>query len=79
MTRRRRNLPPLAMLWQLAWKGNLLSCAVYRAGDGLEMRIEAGKRTLFAEPFDLGPRMVQRTQALRRSLMRRGWQELEGT
>jgi hypothetical protein len=43
------------------------------------MRIEAGKRTLFAEPFELGPRMVQRTQALRRSLMRRGWQELEGT
>jgi hypothetical protein len=67
------------MLWQLTWNGDLLSCAVYKSPKGLEMRLEAGSRTLFAEPFELGPRMVQRTQALRRSLMRRGWKELEGT
>ncbi len=79
MPRRRRRLPPLAMLWQLAWKDDRLSCAVYRNGKGLEMRLEAGTRTLFAEPFELGPRMVARTQALRRSLMRRGWKELEAT
>lgn len=79
MTRRRRKMDPVAMLWQLAWRENRLSCAVYRAGDGLEMRLEDGKRTLFAEPFELGPRMVQRTQALRRSLMRRGWREFAGT
>ena len=66
------------MLWQLTWNDDLLSCAVYKSSKGLEMRLEAGSRTLFAEPFELGPRMVQRTQALRRSLMRRGWKELEG-
>ena len=79
MPRRRRNLPPLAMLWQLTWNDDLLSCAVYKSGNGLEMRLESGSRTLFAEPFALGPRMVQRTQALRRSLMRRGWKEPDGT
>jgi hypothetical protein len=78
--RRRRKLDPVATLWQLVWNEDLLSCAVYRAGKrGLEMRLEAGTRTLFCEPFELGPRMVARAQALRRSLMRRGWRELEST
>jgi hypothetical protein len=67
------------MLWQLAWDDDLISCAVYKAGKGLEMRLEAGTRTLFCEPFELGPRMVSRAQALRRSLVRRGWRELEST
>jgi hypothetical protein len=40
------------------------------------MRLEAGATTLFTEPFELGPRMVSRAQALRQSLKRRGWQEL---
>ena len=75
MPRRRRNIHPVATLWQLAWNDDLLSCAVYKAGGGLEMRLESGRRTIFAEPFELGPRMVARTQALRRSLMRRGWKD----
>jgi hypothetical protein len=75
MPRRRRTLPPLAMLWQLAWDKDRLSCKVYRAEKGLEMRLETGTRTIFAEPFQLGPRMLARLQALRRSLKRRGWQE----
>jgi hypothetical protein len=77
--RRRRHIHPIATLWQLAWKDDLLSCAVYKVGKGLEMRLEAGPRTLFAEPFELGPRMVARAHALRQSLMRRGWRELEVT
>lgn len=67
------------MLWQLAWKDDMLSCAVYRVGKGLEMRLQSRTRTLFAQPFELGPRMVGRAQALRRSLLRRGWRELEST
>ena len=77
--RRRRKINPVATLWQLVWNDDLLSCAVYKAGRGLEMRPEAGTTILFAEPFELGPRMVSRAQALRQSLKRRGWQELEGT
>jgi hypothetical protein len=65
----------IALLWQLAWKNDRVSCAVYKAGKGLEMRLEAGRRTLYAEPFEIGPRMVGRVQALRRSLLRRGWED----
>ncbi len=73
---RRRNLHPVATLWQLAWNDDRLSCAVYRAGDGFEMRLEAGTRTLFTERFELAPRVLTRMQALRRSLKRRGWQDV---
>ena len=72
-------MDPVATLWQLAWNDDLLSCAVYKVGKGLEMRLEAGTTTLFAQPFELGPRMVGRAQALRRSLVRSGWRELEST
>ena len=64
------------MLWQLAWNDSRLSCAVYRAGKGFEMRLQAGTHTIFTEPFDLGPRVLARVQALRRSLKRRGWRDL---
>jgi hypothetical protein len=68
----------VATLWQLAWDDDRLSCAVYKAGRGLEMRLESGSRTILAEPFELGPRMLARAQALRRSLKRRGWQDVAG-
>jgi hypothetical protein len=61
----------------MAWNDSRVSCAIYKAGDGLEMRLEAGTRLLLAEPFELGPRMVARVQALRRSLKRRGWEEVK--
>jgi hypothetical protein len=64
------------MLWQLAWNDERLRCAVYRAGDGLELRLESATRTLLAEPFGLQPRMMSRTNALKRSLKRRGWRDL---
>ena len=66
---------PVATLWQLAWKDDRLACAVYRSGDSYELRIESGSQTVLAEPFDLGPRMLSRTEALRRSLERRGWRD----
>jgi hypothetical protein len=55
-----------------------LSCAVYRGRDGLEMRLETGTQTILTEPCDMRPRMLARMQALRRSLKRRGWQDLAG-
>jgi hypothetical protein len=63
----------VATLWQLAWNKDRLSCAIYRAGNGLELRLEAGGKTVLTEPFDLGPRMIRRSEALKRSLKRRGW------
>lgn len=65
----------VARLWDLSWNGDRLSCTVYRAGRGLEMRLETGAATLLAEPFHLRPRVLARMDALKRSLKRRGWQE----
>jgi hypothetical protein len=66
------------MLWQLAFNGDRIQCAVYRAREGLEMRLETTTRTVLTEPFELRPRMLARTQALRRSLKRRGWEDVGG-
>jgi hypothetical protein len=65
---------PIAVLWRLAWDHNQLACAVYGSGSGMELRLEANGGTIMSEPFDLQPRSVARTQALRASLLRRGWQ-----
>ena len=72
---RRRTLRPIATLWQLAWNDERLCCAVYRVGKGLELRLESATGVLLSEPFELRPRMVSRTEALKRSLKRRGWRE----
>ena len=71
---RRREERPVATLWQLAWNEDQLSCAIYRGERGLELRLETGGKTVLAEPFELGPRMISRSEALKRSLKRRGWQ-----
>lgn len=68
----------MATLWRLAFDGDRLSCAVYRARAGLEMRLETATQTILTEPFELRPRMLARVQALRRSLKRRGWQDSAG-
>jgi len=70
-----RKQRPVALLWNLAWNGDRLSCAVYRSRAGLEMRLESDTRIILAEPFELSPRMLARTNALKRSLKRRGWQD----
>ena len=66
---------PVATLWQLAWNRDRIKCVIYRDGNGLELRVESQNAVILTEPFDLQPRMLARTQALRDSLKRRGWQE----
>ena len=66
---------PVATLWQLALANDRLFCTVYRNEEGLQLRLESATAVIMSEPFDLQPRMMARTQALRNSLKRRGWQE----
>lgn len=65
----------VATLWRLIWKDDRLSCAVYRSDAGLQLRLESPTTVILSEPFDLQPRTVARTQALRKSLKRRGWRD----
>ena len=67
---------PVATLWQLALKDDRLFCTVYRCSDGLQLRVESPTTVIVSEPFELQPRTLARSQALRASLKRRGWQEL---
>ena len=67
---------PVATLWQLALAKDRLFCTVYRNQEGLQLRLESATAVIMSEPFDLQPRMMARTQALRDSLKRRGWREL---
>ena len=66
---------PVATLWQLALAKDRLFCTVYRSQEGLQLRLESETAVIMSEPFDLQPRMMARTQALRESLKRRGWRE----
>jgi hypothetical protein len=56
-------------------KGDQLACQVYRDGERFELRLESSSTVILAEPFELLPRMMARTQALRASLKRRGWRD----
>lgn len=67
---------PVATLWQLAMAQDRLFCTVYRGDSGLQLRLESATTVIMSEPFELQPKMMARTQALRESLKRRGWQEL---
>jgi len=66
---------PVARLWRLVLNDDLLSCRVYRRPDGFELRLESRTAVILSERFDLQPRMLARTEALRASLTRRGWRE----
>ena len=66
---------PIATLWTLAWKDDRVTCAVYRRDGALQLRLESGTATILSEPFDLQPRMLARSRALRNSLKRRGWHD----
>ena len=63
----------LATLWHLTWNDNSLTCSVYRTQDGLRLTIESPAAVILTEPFDMQPRAVARAEALRESLIRRGW------
>jgi hypothetical protein len=65
----------VATLWQLAWNDERLSCAVYRRGALLQLRVESPSAVIVAEQFELQPRALARAHALRESLKRRGWQD----
>ncbi len=70
------DLRPVATLWQLGLAKDRLFCTIYRSDEGLQLRVETATAVVLTEPFDMQPRTMARTQALRASLKRRGWQEL---
>jgi hypothetical protein len=66
---------PVATLWSLAWDHERLSCAVYRDGEHLQLRVQSPHAVIVSEHFDLQPRALARAHALREALKRRGWIE----
>lgn len=66
---------PVATLWQLTFNDERVCCNIYRDGQALQLRVESPTAVIVNEPFELMPRMLARMQALRASLVRRGWQE----
>jgi hypothetical protein len=62
-------------LWNLIFDDSRVSCVIYRGADGMELRLESPAGTILTMPFDLQPRALARTRALRESLKRRGWKE----
>ena len=65
----------VAVLWQLAWDDSVLACSVYRDARGFEMRVESDGVVVTEERCELQPRTIARAQALRSSLLRRGWRD----
>ena len=65
----------VATLWNLMFNGNRVSCVVYQGSHGMELRVESPAGIILSEPFDMQPRALARTRALRESLKRRGWRE----
>jgi hypothetical protein len=65
----------ISTLWNLTFNEQQLRCVVYRGVNGMELRLESPAGVILAEPFDMEPRALARTRALRESLKRRGWQE----
>ena len=67
----------VSTLWNLIFKDNRVSCVVYHGANGMELRLESPAGTILTEPFDMQPRSLSRTRALRDSLKRRGWKEIK--
>ena len=65
----------VATLWNLMFKEDRVTCAVYHGTHGMELRVESQSGVILSEPFDMQPRVLARTRALRESLLRRGWRE----
>lgn len=65
----------ISTLWNLTFNEQQLRCVVYRGVNGLELRLESLTAVILSEPFDMEPRALARTKALRESLKRRGWRE----
>ena len=69
----------ISTLWNLTFNNQHLRCVVYRDVDGLELRLESPAGVILSEPFEMEPRAMARTRALRESLKRRGWEEVPVT
>ena len=67
----------ISTLWNLTFNEQHLRCVVYRGVNGLELRLESPAGVILSEPFEMEPRAMARTRALRESLKRRGWEEVE--
>jgi len=65
----------VSTLWNLVFNGSHLRCAIYNGPNGMELRLESATGTILREPFEMQPRSLLRTKALRESLKRRGWRE----
>ena len=65
----------VATLWKLAWNDDRVSCVVYRNAGGMELSLESATGVIMSEPFDMQPRALARTRALRNSMKRRGWRD----
>ena len=66
---------PVATLWQLEFNNERVCCNIYRDGQSLQLRVESPSAVIVDEPFDLMPRMLSKTRALRASFIRRGWRD----
>ena len=69
----------ISTLWNLTFNNQHLRCVVYRDVNGLELRLESPAGVILSEPFEMEPRALARTRALRESLKRRGWEEVPVT
>src|SRR5258705_154313 len=65
----------VATLWKLMFKEDRGTCAVYHGTHRMGLRVESQSGVILSEPFDMQPRVLARTRALRESLLRRGWRE----
>jgi len=62
-------------LWQLELHKDQLRCSVYYGENGFLLRVESASAIILSERFELQPRSMARSDALRNSLRRRGWQD----
>ena len=65
----------VSTLWNLTFNEQRVKCVVCRGVNGMELRLESSTGVILREPFEMEPRALARTKALRESLKRRGWQE----
>jgi len=68
---------PIVTLWSLTWKNDSVRCVIYQRENGMQLRLESPTAVILSEPFDMQPRSLARTKALRDSLKRRGWKDAE--
>ena len=66
----------VATLWNLIFRDDRVSCVVYHGVKGMELRLESAAGVILTEPFEMQPRSLARARALRESLKRRGWNEI---